>query len=496
MRRSRNVWVLFLTTGLFAAGLFAGGAARAAGFRSRIPPEAVAFWRFDTSRFAAGRADPALQAQRRVLIAGLRAAVASGLIAEPKAASVLEAILAASEVGARPHTLCLIDLSAGRPPSGEGMAPSVLRLTLELESTGDHATLLRTVRAILLGDGTEKSDGATQRELDLPGGVRGVAYRKKGWAPWHEVQWASTDHSFVIGLGAGSLERWFAAQSADEEETPTAWDAHRAFVDAARPAGDVFFQAYLGLDRVRTGFPYGFINGRTRRVLETLSLSNARDVMVQARWIEPPAGADHPPLIAADVTWSARSEAPGTVHGLPISLDAWPTGAVAMAPPPGTYAIVMPVKWGRWVQTALDLVWAAAKGDDAPRKRALLRGWTDRNAGTLGVFLGQLEPWLIVSDVPAPVTPMPGAATFFIELKRGVSAQRAGAALRALLGSRMDRVMIEDGVWSFKVDRGGVLRIPSWGFVGPADKPILVGGWGPPVVTENRARLGDPAGDR
>lgn len=475
---------------ILAASAFIAPESRAA---SRIPPDAVAYWRLDTTKFAGARADPAVLAQRRVLIAGLRAAVASGLIAEPRAAGALEAVLAASEVGARPHTLCLLDLDADRPERGEGMDPNVLRMVLELESAGDHAALLRTLRAILVGDTKGDADATAQRALALPGGVAGVAFRRADWAPWREVQWASTERTFVIGLGAGSLERWFAAQhaEADPNETPV-WDSHRGHVAEDRPPGDVVFEAYLGLDRARDGFPWGFMRGRVRRVLETVGLSNARDVMFHARWIEPPPGASHPPLIAADITWRARSERPGVVRGVPISESAWPQRGVSMPPPPGTYAMVLRADWERWVMTALTLYPAASSSEDEPRRAAVMRDWARRNRGTLARLLARAEPWLVVSDVPLPVTPMPGAATFFIELRSGADAIETGNLLRTLIGAHMGRVLIDDGVWSYNVDDRGVLRIPAWGFVGPNEKPILVGGWGPPVVTENRARLGDP----
>ena len=460
---------------------------------SRIPSDAVAYWRLDTTKFAGARMDPAVLAQRRVLIAGLRAAVASGLIAEPRAAGALEAVLAASEVGARPHILCLIDLDADRPERGEGIEPNVLRMVLELESAGDHTALLRTLRAILVGDSKGDADAAAQRALTLPGGVTGVAFRRAAWAPWREVQWASTERTFVIGLGAGSLERWFEAQKIEiRPDLAPDWDAHRGHVAESRPEGDVIFEAFLSLDRARAGFPWGFMRGRVRRVLETAGLSNARDVMFHARWIEPPPGASHPPLIAADMTWRARSERPEIVRGVPISESAWPRRGVSMPPPPGTYAMVLRADWERWVMTALTLYPAASSSEDEPLRSAVMRDWTQRNLGTLSRLLSRAEPWLVVSDVPLPVTPMPGAATFFIELRPGADAHEAGDLLRTLIGSHMGRVLVQDGVWSYNVDDRGVLRIPSWGFVGPKDKPIMVGGWGPPVVTENRARLGDP----
>lgn len=480
---------------LALALLFVGfltAAAHAQSGRSRIPEDAIAWWRLDPSRFAANRADPALKAQREVVIAGLRAAVASGLMLDEGASRALEGLLAASEVGGRKHTLCLLELDAERAESGTGMAPRTLWMALELETGVDHAAILRTIRAILIGDSpTRQPANATQRELELPGGIRGVAYREAGWSDWREISWASTERAFVIGLGRGALERWFEAQQTPEAATPT-WRDHVGSVDQSRPSGDVFFQAYMNLDRIREGFPDAFVEGRTKRVLEAVDLSNARDVMLHGRWIDKDRTGIGIPMIAADITWSARSEAPGFVRVMAISEASWPSGAVTMKPPPGSYVILIRADWDRWVRTALDLVPAASRTTSTWRRHLSIRRWLRDNGAQLDAFLAMLQPWVVVSDVPTPVTPMPGAATFFAELRPGVTAEQASNAFRHLLSIHGEKIVIQDGVWWFKVDPAGVLRIPAWGFVGTKDRPVMVGGWGPPVVTENRKRLGNP----
>lgn len=465
--------------------------AQASAFASIIPEDAIAWWRLDPSRFAANRADPAVRAQREVVVAGLRAAVASGVIADESAARTLEALLAASEVGGRKHTLCLLDLEAERAPDGTGMAPRVLRMALELETGADHASILRSVRAILVGDGQRPASApGVQREIELPGGVRGVAYREQGWAPWREISWASTERSFVVGLGRGALERWFEAQHRPVEAA-TSWAGHEQWVDASRPSGPIFFRAYMNFDRIRDGFPEAFVEGRTPRVLDAISLSNAREVMLHGRWIDAERTGVDIPMIAGDITWSARSERPGVVRGLPISESTWPA-RLRMAPPPGSYLIVLRADWERWVHTALELVPAASRTTSTWRRRVAIRRWLRGHGNELRTFLLMLEPWLVLSDVPTPISPMPGAATFFTPLKRGVTARQASEAFQSLLSAHAERIGSEQGVWWFRVDSGGVLRIPAWGFVGPKGEPIMVGGWGPPVVTENRKRLGDP----
>ncbi len=70
---------------------------------------------------------------------------------------------------------------------------------------------------------------------------------------------------------------------------------------------------------------------------------------------------------------------------------------------------------------------------------------------------------------------------------RGVMAAFGGGLYAQALAGRR--------VWALELDRRGVVRLPAWGFIETGDGPLLIGGWGLPVVTENRARL-SPAAPR
>lgn len=463
---------------------------RAAGdvFESTIPPDTLAWWRLDPSGFAANRADPAHRAQRDLVVSGLRAAVASGVIQDEGAARALQGLLAASEVGGRPHTLCLLKLDAERGPDGSGMAPRVFQMVLELETPNHHASLLRTVRAILIGNPDEPR--GAQRQITLPGGVAGVAYRESDWAPWREISWASTEDSFIIGLGRGALNTWFEEQAGVSPDKGR-WSEHEAWAQSSRVAGAFFFQAFMNLDGIRHAFPEAFHEGRTQRVLEAVDLSNAREFMLHGGWVSAEDSGAGLPMIAADITWSARSERPEVIRGRAISESTWPF-QLTMPKPNGSYVVVIRAPWDQWVYTALELVPAASRTTSTARRAVLIRRWLRTSDIELRQFLSMLQPWLVLSDAPTPVTPMPGATTLFAPLKRGVTAREASDALLAVLEAQEDRISIDDGVWWFQVDPAGVLRIPAWGFVGPKESPIMVGGWGPPVVTENRKTLGDP----
>jgi len=460
------------------------------------PPSAIAWWRLDPGRFRAGQADPAAAARREIVLAGFRAAVASGVVEDSAASKALEGLLAAGEVGSTRHTLCLLDFEAQRGPGGTGMDPQILQMVLELESPSNRPALLRTVRAILIGSGPGGAEAAgRQRIIKLPGGREGVAYSEADWPAWRQVAWASTEDAFVIGLGEGALEAWFAAPDPDVGTRPP-WAAHREAAARARQSDDVFFEAYLGLDGLRRGFPEAFVEGRAERVLAATNLSNARDFMLHGRWAEPPADRRHPPMIALDATWSARSRAPGAVEHRRLSESSWPEEEIAMAPPPGSYVIAMPAPWREWVDTALRIVPAATPEEKHVWRMVAVRQWRRAHGDNLRAFLDSLAPWLIVSDTPPPVLPMPGASTFFAELRADASPDDAAALLHSLLSPFREQILRDQGVWSFRVDEGGLLRIPSWGFIEAEPRAVMVGGWGPPVVIENRRRLRETAAKR
>ncbi len=439
----------------------------------------------------------------------LRALVASGVIEGESAARIIEGLLAASEIGACEHSLCVLDFAARRSPETGGMDMDRLQMALELRAGGDHARFVRTIRAILIegeraraGDATPNGNGA-QRLFSLPSGAQAAAYSEPGWEPWRTVSWASLPGVFAAGLGENALETWFSAKNAkNNADSPIspAWAAHRRAVDAARPHGDVFFEAFVDIDALRRGFDTAFASGRGRRALEAMRLSNARNFMMHARWIDPPAPAPGesagPRTIALDATWSARSNPPDHVGRLALSEDAWPAGALAMQPPPGSYVIAVRADWRNWFEFGVELESALTKDVGLPRRREAETMWRTRHGRMLEQLLARAKPWLVLSDAPAPIIPIPGATTIFIELNGEKT--RPGDEMAATerefsrLLDEFPEIVAHDAaqrMWWVRLDGAGALRIPAWGFVNAPVAPLLVAGWGPPVVDQNRKRL-------
>jgi hypothetical protein len=422
--------------------------------------------------------------ERELLVAGLRAGVASGVFGEGTPASLIEGLLAAAEIGRVPHTVCLLDFRAMREPDGTGMVVQELGAVIELRTRRDHAEYLRTVRAILQASERNAGQSGEQRRLELPGDRVGVAFRIDTWDAWREIAWASLDDRFVVGVGRGALADWFAGARGGDE---AAWLRHRTRVEAERPAGDVFVEGFIDLRGLRRRFPSAFQYGRTPRMLRSLDMANDAEVMLHGRFVELE---DGPPLLALDVTSSAGEQ----VQRNPLSAARWP-GEIGMEPPPGSYAIVTRVDWPATYTRIVSMYESTVPEPELDAFRASRDAWEARNAADLKVLWSRLQPWVVLSDVPPPVLPAPGLSTVFVPVRAGAADMEQ--TISALLTDFADRVTVQGSpgtrMWQLKIDERGVVRLPAWGMATGDDGVILIGGWGAPVVMHNRERLGgDP----
>lgn|GEM_PF-1571847 len=518
----RSAWLISVTLGAAQVMFAAPNQAMALPDNVQLPASALAWWRLNPSRFRAVREQGA---QRFAVLATLRALVASGVVSDEQGKRVLEGVLAAAEVGSAPHTLVLTDFAAKRPPGGSGMDLQRLRMALSVGAGANHRSMLRTIRAILISDGGaskalapagKPSARGEQRALDLPGDRHGVAYAQPDWPEWREVSWSSTPGAFVVGLGPGALEEWFTAQDgpgrADaakpvaEKQRP--WFAHRALVDDVRKPGDVFFEAYVNIDALRTRFPGAFVTGRTTRTLRALGLANAHDLMVHGRWIDPAlAETDaHPPLIALDVTWSTPAlvrfgaiaprdvHVKREIHRLALTEDIWPAQELHLPPPNGSFALVMRIDWPALTTLSLDLVQATRRDTRLGAFVAFRGRWEAFTDGAREGLFKALGPIVVISDDPPPLLPAPGAATYFLELNPGTDADRALAQVQQLLAPLRHRVTHTDaGVWSIRLDDAGFVRAPVWGVAGPKESQAIIVGWGATIIDHIRKRRAPPS---
>lgn len=463
--------------------LLVSTAAPAAPAATAPPPGAMAFWTFDPTAF---RAAAAPRAERQTAIAAMRAAVSSGVISDARAAMALEGLLVAAEVGAVPHTLAVLDFAAHRPQNGSGMDVDRLQMVLELRTSEAHDDYLRTIRAVLVdGERARSAEvfDARQRAIELPDGSRAVAFADARWEPWAEVAWVSTRDAFTVGLGRGALERWFAPRSPDAP----AWAGHVAAVDAARPAGRAVAGGWLDLAALRRAFPDAFTAGRARRLLQRLDLTRAGELMVHARLVPSDRS---PPLLALDAT--TRAQSADLLERRPLSAHEWPDDALDQPPPRASAVLVAPIQPRAFLDLCLDLVVACTRDNDMDNIVTTLESWKESHADRIDRQCARLRPFLVIADDPPPVLPIPGAATLILELAEGADPAQLSEDLDALTAGFRDRIVESPGgVRAYRADPAGVIRMPAWGVVGSKGGPsAVVAGWGPPCVTETRARFG------
>lgn len=474
---------------MLALSVLACAALPAAAAPPRIPPDAVAFYRFDPSRFDSKTA--------AMLPLALRLAEQAGLVS-PDFHPLFDGILAASVAGAVPHTLCVLDLDAEFDVQAKnGFRLTQLQSVLVLESSRDHRGFLSTLGTILshyqseapAGDGAGQAASGGQELFDLPTGSRAARFSQPNWSPWQIVEWASLPDSFVVGLGRGSLERWVNAQAAGAEN-PTL-TLHRLTVqqqqrDAVEPS---FLEIWINFERLHETMPDILAQGRPRRMLTTWRLDGARNWMFHGRW----RGA----FLVADLTWQRRRDRHDLVVSRSLTLDHWPDD-LTLPRPAGEYCVVIPIDFAAAFDRVLGAYRDTLAADKLDEFDASVKQYRLRQRATYDALWSAFEPHVVLSNDPPPAVPVPGATTVYFELKDA----RQAAATQRRLESLLEQFMKSDdpqrlgesvvrhertgNYYWLQLEKSGTLRVPSWGWVGP----YLVGGWGPSVVEHNRAKLG------
>ena len=438
----------------------------------REPPAgAIVWWSFDPTRFE----HPDREQASDAFLPVLRAGVGSGLFGDGTEASILEGILAASEVGRAPHTFAVIDFSAKREADNAGMDVQRLQAVLELRTGEGHNRFLRTIRRIALDAPRAKDDNgdfeAGQFRLELPGGRTALALRDNEDAPWEQLAWTSEEGVFTIGYGVGALERWFASRPAEQP----AWDGHRAIVERERPEGDVALEAYINFDALRARFPSAFQFGRTPRMLRALRLDGSASAMLHGRFVEQGDGAL--PLFVLDMTRGIGGE----VERVPWTLDAWPASLSRVDLELGaTYALVASPDWTALIEQAIEIHNATIGTTGLRAHIESVVRWREKHAGDLARLLGALGPHLVLTDAPQPPAPIPGLATVLVPLD-GDQAE-AVRAMSGVLRSFGDRVRTSESrsrtLWTYSIDSRGIIRLPAWAITTRGERSALVGGWG------------------
>jgi hypothetical protein len=441
----------------------------------QIPPDALAWWRFDPSRFASVEQAPE---GRELFIAGLRSLAVSG-VAGKSAGRFIEGLLAASEIGDAPHTIALLEMRAHRPPSGSGAEFDALRLVLQIETDSGHDRLLSTIKTILIDapQARDAVDGGPPRQhtLELPGGRHAVAFTRERWGPAQTISWCSLEGAFIIGLGDGALEQWFTSKP----DQPALWTPHTVSVQADRPPGETFIEAFIDIAALRARFPDAFVSGRTPRLRSALGFDHADSCMLHGRFIEPVCAPAKTPLIALDLTASIAD----AITRRALTEHTWPDTPGFFAPPPGSYAVVIRARWQQIYALALSLYECSIQSPDLAEHLAARAEWEHQHADELDALFNSFGEWIVLSDVPPPIIPVPGLSTIIAESRGETAPAELERALSSVLRS-FDDVIVSgpNHEYWLRLDKHGLLRLPAWGFAARGDRAAIIGSWGAAAV--------------
>ncbi|MEM1329610.1 MAG: hypothetical protein AAGG07_03520 [Planctomycetota bacterium] len=437
------------------------------------PDDAIAWWSFDPSAFAAAQ-----DGSRAPLEALLRATLAGGLL-EGDAADAVAGVLAASVVSGHAHTGALSSLTG---EDGEIRFSGAVRV----EGIAPEE-LARTIAAVAARPG---SPAAAQRRVTIAG-REAVEFGADGWPAWLRLRWASDQDAFVLGIGDGGLTSWF-----EDTRAAPPWERHRAAVGPeSDESGRRLAEVYVNLERAREVDPELLNSDPIGGTFRALRISNARDLMLHARWRERDSG---PPLLAIALTWSGRSERPDVIRGTMLAMAEAPGVSEVHSMTGGSYAMVVPVDANLWLSMGMN----AAQIGDGPflRSRFERRSelWFERHAETLQTLVAQTAGVLVLSDDPSPPLPIPGLTTAFVPLAS--EGPDAAGLLGRVFGSLEMRVAedAQNRVWFMTLwdDAPEVLERYTrlwWGEAGSGPTRALVIGWSPAAISTARERLGEPA---
>ena len=248
-------------------------------------PDMLMYYRFDPTGFQ----PPALW-----LAPLIRMLDATGVVAaEDK--PIADGILIASFLGSYRHELVMFDLKAYRYQPQE-LIVQQLQLVLAIDAPGQFAQIRQSLETILSHYGRPRQ--RRQTSFELPAKRFAVRYRGDDWPPWLTLEWAADPRRFYLGIGHGSLQRWFGAAG------PVAHDArldrHREHLDHDPQP---FLEIFADFDSLRAAVPTLFETGRTSPMLGLFELDGASQWMLHGRWSDT--------FLKLDVTTRRDQAAPG-----------------------------------------------------------------------------------------------------------------------------------------------------------------------------------------
>jgi hypothetical protein len=438
-----------------------------------IPDGSIAWLAADTRALG-----PALDdANQTLALSALRSLLESSWDIDGDAPALPSALLSASVLDGAPFRMCLLDLAAAPGRPDRLVRLEQLRAVLEVRAPAEgHERFIAAIRGALDQDrrGARRGVG-TERALALAGDRRATAFAREGDPDWRQVAWLSTPNAFYLGLGAGSLDRWFAAPT---RGAAAEWALHRKSIGERRGRTEPVVEAYIDLNALRIAAPEEVGLGRLGRLAAAWQVANARTVMFSVRIARPAAPKPGetppppgPPLLLLDASSSSRAEKPGTVHSIGLSEAAWPKDAAGLEKPTGGYAVLLKPEWEPWVTIGLDTSAALRPEGSVDPAAAQLR-WMRGHRDALERMLGRAGEWCLITGPAGPET-----VALTATLKPAGPKDRLDADCREIFPTLDDRIKWDQTAkaWVFRITPDG--RGPLAQFCWRTSADSVVGGW-------------------
>lgn len=199
------------------------------------------------------------------------------------------------------------------------------------------------------------------------------------------------------------------------------WPRHREAAGALNPSGrPVVLELAINVNACRHAYGAAFDAGRGSVMLDTARLANARVIGLHA-WVLPASSvstrdpslprvagvADHaysgPDLLCVAVSWSARSQPPGTVRARLCTTPFWPLQQLGPPPAPeaGSIALAARAPWRAMIPAWLDLYAASLEASDRDAFTAARATWSRDGGAAADRLALNLAPYLAVIVQPA-----------------------------------------------------------------------------------------------
>lgn len=357
-----------------------------------VPDSAIAWFAFDPGLFGAGeQADPVRVLVERALRACLVDVPPLDRGAESPVAPVAR-LLELARGKAWPYRLAIMDLAVESAAAGARGAEPRLRVTrlaavMDIRAPGESGPrLAKEVREAGPGVEVREEEGRVLVAIGHGGeGARAV------------------------------IDRWVAAEHVRRDQAEP-WHGHRTRASAAAGVpegvmrGTPMLEAWLDLNALRRAMPDAFAGTRLHRLLREWRVINARTLMVHVHRVEAEQvrgdGYRHAPLVAIELSWSARSEPRDAIHAASIARAEWPDGAPAfgLSPQKGAYAILMRAEWGTWLRAVLGTYRSCGSDWDELARSTRIGAWEKKHAGAAARLVEASSGW-VQAWAPGPDAP-------------------------------------------------------------------------------------------